>query len=273
MPTAPSIAHRKNHDSACTDTDHRSSIPAMKTPQQTKECSVTLAFAELGRLERDRVEIAATKRRLQERTGRQGRELVALRARLEAQRPKAAAKLRADRARAARDHEQVRARIEAEAQAAHTERLALITARLEVERLRLSAIESGGTVPRPGQRLLEWSVPVAAAVLVGILGFTMFDDDAVAHTAPTAQLDPSPVPEPEPEPELEPVPEPELEPVAEVEAEPEPAPTPTKKSTTKKSTKKATPKPAAPKPAPDKPVVKTNSKPLKIGDFDGNPLG
>jgi len=246
----------------------------MKTPQ-TKECSVTLAFAELGRLERDRVEIAATKRRLQERTGRQGRELAVLRARLEAERPKAAAKLRADRARDARDREQVRARIEAEAQAAHAERLALIAAKLEVERLRLSAIESGGTVPRPGQRLLEWSVPVAAAVLVGILGFTMFDDDAVAHTAPTAQLDPSPVPEPELELELEPAPEPELvaEPEPSPTAEPEPEPA-TKKSTTKKSTtKKATPKPSAPKPAPSKPAVKTNSKPLKIGDFDGNPLG
>jgi hypothetical protein len=253
----------------------------MKTKQQTKECSVTLALAELGRLERDRVELAASKRRLRERVGRQGHELAALRTRLEAERPKAAAKLRLARARDDRSREQLRAQIEVETQAAHAERLALIAAELETKRLRLAAIDSSGTVPRPGRRLLEWSVPVAAAVLVGFLGFTLFDDEAVAQTAPSAQLDPAPVaepqPEPEPEPEFEPepVPEPEPEPVPEAEPEPEPVEkSTTKKSTTKKSTtKKSTTKKSTPKPAPDKPVVKKNSKPLKIGDFDGNPLG
>ena len=248
----------------------------MKTKQQNQECSVTLAFAELGRLERDRVEYAAAKQALRDRVGRQGHELAELRARLIAERPKAVAKRQRERAEQERYREQLRARFEAEAKAAHSERLALMNAELETRRLRVAAIERSASVPRPGRRMLEWSVPVAAAVLVGFLGFTLFDDEAVAQPAPTVLVERpvvAPAPEPAPAPELAPKPAPE--PVVTAEPEPEPAPAPVKKTTTKKSTtKKSTTKKAEPAPAPaSKPAVKKNSNPLKLGDFDGNPLG
>ncbi len=257
----------------------------MKT---TKECSVAVAFAELGRLERDRAEFAAAKQTLRETLHRQHCDLASLRERFEAQRPKAIAKLRRERAEREQVREQLTARLIAEAEAAHGERLELIRAELEAKRLRLAAVEAADTVPRPGRRLLEWSVPVAAAALVGFLGFTLFDDEAVAQAAPVAQVEATTAPTAEPAPEPEPTPIVEAEPAPEPEPEPEPTPVtepePVKKSSSKKSSSKKSSSKKSSSKEPNskessepktetKPVIKKNSNPLELDDFGGNPLG
>lgn len=248
----------------------------MKTKRESQECSVTVAFAELNRLEQDRAEGVAAKQVVRERLAGQGRELEKLRGRLEAERPKALARVRRDRLRREQLREQLSARLIAEATSAHDERLGLIRAELEAKRLRLAALEAATEVPRASRRWLEWSVPIAASAMVAFLAFTLFDEEqAVAQPAAVAQVEhvASEVVEladeqaPEPEPVAEPEPEPEPEPVA---------PAPSKKKTTKSKTskKKTTDKKPEAKPKTEtKPVVKKNSKPLEIGDFDGNPLG
>jgi hypothetical protein len=214
----------------------------MKTKQQIQESSVEVAFAELGRLERDRTEIAAAKRALREAFNQRGHQLASLRERIVAERPKALARIRLQRALRERDLELFSAKLETEAKLAHDERLALIRAELETKRVRLAAIETSGTVPRPGRIVLEWSIPVAAAVLVGILGFTVSSDDAVARAPAPIVADDSDtelveVDAPVIIPMVEPMPEPVAEPVTEPVAGPskKPVKKPVKKPRKKSS--------------------------------------
>lgn len=235
-----------------------------------------VAFAELGRLERDRAGLAATKGALRERLTQQRRALVDLRERLEAERPRAIARVRRERARHERLREQLTARLIAEAESAHDQRLALVRAELEAKRLRLAALEVTEPVVKPSRRWLEWSVPVAATALVAFLGFTLFDEEqAVAHTAPVEQWM-APIEAPASETEAEPILEVEVEePVSEVEAEPtaEPvAPGPSKKPTTTSKKPTTTKKPTTSKPEPTL-VIKKNSKPIDLSNFGADPLG
>lgn len=250
----------------------------MKTKQQSQECSVTVAFAELGRLERERAEFAADKQSVRERLARQARDLATLRERFEAERPRARERVRRERLRRERFREQLAARLIAEAESAHDERLALIRAELEAKRLRLAALEVSEQ-PAPRRRWLEWSVPVAATAMVAFLGITLFDEEqAVAQPAAVEVVEPvkqqeEVAPAPEPVAEAQPVAEPEAKPEV-VEPAPEPKPEPSKKSTTKKSTsKKSSSKKKSEEKPKSEPVIKKNSKPLEIGDFGGNPLG
>lgn len=254
----------------------------MKTKPQSPECSVTVAFAELGRLERERAEFASAKQAVREKLADQASSLSTLRERLIAERPRAIARVRRERLQRERFREQLAARLVAEAESAHDERLSLIRAELEAKRLRLAALEVASEPPRRGRRWLEWSVPVAATAIVAFLGFTLFDEEqAVAQTAPvehSASEVAKPVidePEPEPEPMSEPEPEPKPE---EVEPAPQPKSESSKKSSSKKSSSKKksdqSKKKSEDKPKEEsKPVIKKNSKPLELGDFDGNPLG
>ncbi|PRQ00577.1 hypothetical protein [Enhygromyxa salina] len=241
----------------------------------TQDCSVVLAFAELDRLERDRASFASAKRAATQHLEQQGRDIDELRGRLVAQRPRAWARVRREQADRRSRHDRAMTEMADQIEALHRERLACYQTDLEAKRLRLAAIESMPVVERPGRRLLEWSIPAAATALVAFLGFTLLgEEDAVARVAdpvdvsalsssePGAEVgidepEPAPAPEPEPEPEPEIEPEPEPEP----EAKPTPKPQPKKKTTKPK----AKPKPAS--------TDSKRSNPLKIGDFDGNPLG
>lgn len=245
----------------------------MTTKHDTQDSSVVLAFAELDRLERDRADFASAKRDATARLVQQASDISELRGRLLAERPHAWARVRREQADRRMIHDHARIELAAQTQALHRERLACYQAELATKRLRLATIEAMPVVERPGRRLLEWSVPAAATALVAFLGFTFAgEEDAVARAAdpmdtqalsnvqdpPAASFDEA-APEPEPEPELEP------------EPEPEPAPEP-------ESTKTTKPKPTKPKPAkvtkPEpKPTQAKHSNPLKIGDFNGNPLG
>ena len=252
----------------------------MKTKPQSPECSVTVAFAELGRLERERAEFANAKQAAREKLAGQARSLATLRERLVAERPRATARVRRERLQRERFREQLAAQLIAEAESAHDERLSLIRAELEAKRLRLAAIEAASEAPRPSRRWLEWSVPVAATAMVAFLGFTLFDEEqAVAQMAPVEQIEQraSEVVDPSEDP-AEPVAEPEPEPKPEVVVEPAPEPKSdeSKKSEKKPSSKKKSDekKKSEEKPKEEsKPVIKKNSKPLELGDFDGNPLG
>jgi hypothetical protein len=249
----------------------------MKTTKpESQECSVTVAIAELGRLERERAELAAAKQSARETLARQAHELVTLRERFEAERPRAIARVRRERVRREWLREQLTARLIAEAESAHDERLVLVRAELEAKRLRLAALEASSSVPRPSRRWLEWSIPVAATAMVAFLGFTLFDEEqAVAQPAQVEQIErsASEAAEPVSEEALEPVVEPKAEPEPEVvEPAPEPKAEPSKKPATK--SKKTSDKKSEEKPKTEtKPVVKKNSKPLELGDFNGDPLG
>jgi cell division septation protein DedD len=250
-----------------------------KTKPQSPECSVTVAFAELGRLERERAEFAANKQSAREQLARQARDLANLRERFEAERPRALDRIRRERQRRERFREQLAARLIAEAESAHDERLALIRAELEAKRLRLAALEVSSAVPAPRRRWLEWSVPVAATAMVAFLGMTLLDEEqAVAQPAEVQVVEREAV-EPANEPEIEDA-APAPEPVAESKPEPkpeepkpeEPKPEPSKKKSTKSKSTKSKKSEEQPK-TESKPVIKKNSKPLELGDFDGNPLG
>ncbi|KIG13140.1 hypothetical protein DB30_00518 [Enhygromyxa salina] len=248
----------------------------------TQDCSVVLAIAELDRLERDRAAFASAKHGALRRLDQQASDINNLRGRLLAERPRASARVQRQQDNLRMTQARTRAKMTAQAQALHHERLARYQAELEAKRLRLATIESMPVVERPGRRLLEWSIPAAATALVAFLGFTFIgEEDAVARAADPADLiavteaqaseadnvdelapEAAPEPEPEPEPEVEPEPEPEPEPVKVTK--------PKSTKSTPKSTK-STPK-STPKPKP-KPTESKHSNPLKIGDFDGNPLG
>ncbi|MCA9687625.1 MAG: hypothetical protein KC457_36030, partial [Myxococcales bacterium] len=130
-------------------------------------------------------------------------------------------------------------------------------------------------VVRPARRIFEWSMPVAAAGLVMMLGMSVLHEGAAvagsaeasasfpslgAETEIVVAADAAPV-----VPLMQPLP-----PAPEVVAVPEPAPkSKSSKSKTSKS-KTSSSKTSSSKSSSDDSKRKN---PLILGDFDGNPLG
>jgi hypothetical protein len=120
--------------------------------------------------------------------------------------------------------ESERAREAARAESEHRERLAMYAAELEAKRRELAELEVAPTIESPGKRLLKWTVPVAATVLVAYFAMlAMGSGNDVGARAPAshdtltvqaAEVAPEPI-------ELAPAPVVEPEPVA-VAPEPEP---------------------------------------------------
>jgi hypothetical protein len=253
-------------------------MTAMTMQHDPQDCSIELAFAEIDRLERDRADLASAKRAAKQQLDQQASDISDLRSRLIAERPHAWSRVQREHARDHIVYGRALSEMTAQAQALHHQRLACYQASLEAKRLRLAAIEAMPIVERPGRRILEWSVPAAATALVAFLGFTFIgEEDAVARAAdPIDTIARNDVQDPPverdddaelaPEVDVEPAPEPEPE----VVVEPEPKPKPAKSDKPKPA---KTDKPKPPKSDKPKPPKSEHSNPLKIGDFDGNPLG
>ena len=236
------------------------------TPHIPTESSVLLAFAELDRLERARAGFVADKHAARAKLTLQADQIDELRARIEAERPRAWARIRRADAERRSARERAAAEALAAAELAHRERLVRIEAELEAKRLRLAALESNRPVARPGRRVLEWSVPMAASVLVAFLGFTLLGEDAAEAAAPAALIESD-------APAMEPAFGP-LVPLAAVEVAP--APEPAAEVSEPEPSKPKASKPKASKPKTSEPKAsepKKHSNPLIIGDFGGNPLG
>lgn len=231
---------------------------------------LTLAFAELERLERDRAGFAAAKLATRERLGEVERELDTLRERLYAERPRAWARVRREQVEARRMRDHAAAKALADVEAKHAERLTKLHAELEARRLHLAELEAmPEEVERPTHRMLRWSVPAAASALVAVFAFTLFgaEHTAEAHRSEAQVLH---VHELEIEPEypdmVAPYAAEEAAPAkAEVEAEPEPE----KK---KKKTKKKTKAKAKDAKTNKKPIAKERANKLILTGGD-NPLG
>jgi hypothetical protein len=233
------------------------------------ETSVTLALAELDRLEQARANFLSAKRAARDQLGRQEREIEDLRARLLAERPRAWTRVRRARDRHFEQQARMRAQLAAEQTAAFDQRMAAARVELEHKRHRLAALEAlPPVVVRPARRVLEWSVPAAATVLVAFLGMFAVGETEAEAGAPQVLVDAAPMLAAGPHfaPFVINPDEPEsAAPVVEDES-PAPKPKPTSKPS------KAKPKAEAEQDVAP-PVVKKNSRPIELGDPDGDPLG
>ena len=159
----------------------------MTSKRNPRESSVAVALAEIEALERARAEFAGSKREAGELLRRQARDIDTLRERLEAERPRVWARVRRREARARLARARALADESARQELEHRERLARHTAELDAKRRYLAELESELQLERPGRRLLEWSLPVAAVGMVvfmamGVLG----EDETVARVGADA---------------------------------------------------------------------------------------
>lgn len=240
------------------------------------ENSVTLALAELDRLEQARASFLSAKRAAQQQLGRQEREIEDLRARLLAERPRAWARVRRTRNQRLEHETRVHAQLAAEQAAAFQQRMAAAQLELETKRRRLAALEAMPVeAPRPARRVLEWSVPAAATVLVAFLGLLAVGETEAEAGAPQVLVDAAPMLDggahyasfvfsPDAEAPT---------PVKDDEAKAKSSKPKSSKGKSKSSKPKSN---DADKPKSDDakpPVVKKNSRPIELGDTDGDPLG
>lgn len=240
----------------------------MKIEREIHENSVTLALAEIDRLERGRASFTSAKRAAGEQLERQAVELGELRERLLVERTRAWSRTRREHDHRREGLEHARAMDAARAELEHRERLAVYAAELESKRRQLAELEATPTLEHPGRRVLKWATPAAATVLVAffaILAVGEGEDDAVARGSASSDALASQAAELEPGPTAVVDVESEVAPAAVVDAEPEPV--------------AAVPEPERPKPVHTKPVTpkppKTpkNPNPLTLLDPNGDPLG
>ncbi|NVB38746.1 hypothetical protein G6O69_12975 [Pseudenhygromyxa sp. WMMC2535] len=251
---------------------------------QSRESSVTLALAEIDRLEHDRAEFAAARASGVALAERRARELDELRERLEAERPRAWARARA---RATREEQlELRARELqlTHAAAAHELEMARLATELEAKRRELSVLEALPVVDTPARKLLEWSMPVAAAGLLALFGATLIhEDEAVAassidpwvladSSAATVSALPAPLIPTQVE-APEPAPEPAAAPSPASESKSSKSKSSKSKSSKSKSTKTTKSKDSDEGKSKSTPGTNPRSNPLELGDFGGNPLG
>lgn len=245
------------------------------------ENSVTLALAELDRLEQARANFLSAKRAAQQQLGRQEREIEDLRARLLAERPRAWARVRRTRNQRVEIETRVHAQLAAEQAAAFHQRMAAAQLELETKRRRLAALEAMPVAaPRPARRMLEWSVPAAATVLVAFLGLLAVGETEAEAGAPQVLVDAAPMLDggahyasfvfsPDAE-----APAPAKDDDAKAKSSKGQS---SKPKSSKGKSKSSKPKSNdADKPKSDDakpPVVKKNSRPIELGNTDGDPLG
>lgn len=127
------------------------------------------------------------------------------------------------------DIERERALLAARAEAEHLQRMAAVAAEIEATRRQLEEMSQTPKIEPPGRRLVQWGMPVAAAVLVAFVGVltigwgeslansaNLNSEVVVIEPAPVVDVEPEPVapppllvadtPEPKPEPSLDPKP-------------------------------------------------------------------
>lgn len=239
-------------------------------------------MADLRRLEDARAQLATDKSEAIAVARRQATRIETLRRALRDEQPRARA-----RVAARREHERMHLRRVSELErqrvaTRHAHAMTLRRAELEATRRRLAEVEALPVVERPGQRLLEWSMPVVAAGVLAVFGALMFQEntaiadldrpDAITSATLAEDLPQSPdsgfVYTPPPAPEPVAVADPEPEPSAETETKKK-AKKKAKKKNTKTKTKNAN------NDSGETTTTKRNDErkdPLKLGDFDGNPL-